>query len=370
MLNIQGKLNYGIAIGEQRYPVEPGNIGFILINSNVNTFLPTLRLEINDVTGRMTRDTQLTDGKAINIKLGQGNVKDFIQYRIFNIPIHRESSTAQYYQINGVLDFVDFLRSIAPRVYKGTSFAVLQEIATELGMRFEGDETDDDQAWLPGNKSYAAFANHIAMRGFVDTKSCMVLCVREDGTMLYKNITELAKKDATAKIFAGAPTPSQKDKFFAVAYRSQNNSGPMNQLLGYSAKIGQELLDGTFNEVAKVTATRFSRSLDINREVKNEIGFIRDELRPIEAGNVHPRFEQAAYQNKRIKATFGIEVDVLLVQESGIDLLDVIELDVPNRANLTNQKPYKSKYLVTAKARVMSGAQYYEKLRLTTTGFS
>jgi hypothetical protein len=262
------------------------------------------------------------------------------------------------YTISGIWDNVTYWNTTSFSGVNGTSSDVLRAIADKCGFTFDGDVTNDSQLWLPKNQSNSSFARTVASHGFLDSKSCMVLGLDLDNTLIYKNVNKVSEGKYKLLAYQDA-----KDSITVADFKVDFKSGFNNLLSGYhNMRYAQSTTQEQTQEVLDTLAfASNSRNPDYNRKVKERIARGQVRFGPIDVGNVHRNYEKASYQNARYKALFSTNIELLIPMSTPIKLLDTV--------NFSSQKENGSKdtvssgvYTISGKAIYIQGATYAEKL--------
>jgi hypothetical protein len=369
-----------ITIGDNKtpFPIGTGNIEALHVIENINT-VPQMQFVFKDVQGNLNKTISISDGTPLNIKIGRYDNQQNLQYynfRVFSQHGPVPASGGQIYSLNCIIDSAKYIRGIVQQSFNGTSSQAISQIAAAAGLQFSGVPTNDSQAWLPSRCSYMQMARKIANHGYVDAQSYMRLGLTKANLVKYYNASALIGQKPKAALVMGDINQLPKNilqqvgnlAFVVFDYKPASQSGIRNFATGYGAKQQQQTLDGSNVDLTHVNATKLSNSFDINSAVYAAVDFVKSSYVPPDAGNSHPNYIQAGYQNQRIKAVFSNEIDVLLMTMSGLEIFDIVYLQLVDKTTRKVFTAYTGMYFVEAITGSVMGNRYYEKVRLVNTG--
>ena len=376
MIQINDRFFIGVVIDGKEYPLEATGFGSLQISTNVNFFLPTARIQLNDDRMIFRNHITLADYVLVEIYLGKTLAeahKTKFSFRLFSYKV-TDLGKARIYVLDLIYDRPKYFNAARTSAVTGTSAEAIKAIGLDCEFKqVETVNTTDKQVWLPLGAKNCAFAKTIMQCGYVNDNSCMVLCVTGNGTLRYKNLTSIPLK-SDIKFTVGNTT--SKSNFGVLASREISKAGVLNNLYGYRfATIDQN----PTNEVSSAKHTRVnvratSKALSVNKSIHTALTSPRTVFSDIGCGNVHPNFEKAKHQNKRLKAfqSFG---HLLVVSDvTGVDLLDVINFtSVNTRAMMQSDvdTTVNGFYVVTGKTIYATGnGFYYEKFEITRPGLN
>lgn len=360
---IKDRIEVSIFINDIEYPLDRDNtLSFLLIATSAVVKLPALSFSVIDTTNTLSK-IGLQDGAPIrvSIKALTGKTRVYL-FRKFSHTREYIDGAAKY-TIHGYYDSPLYWAATTYEGIKGSSNEVLQQIAAKCGLKYNGIATNDNQIWLPQNKSYSSFAKEIASRGYISDASCMAIGVDLLGTLNYRNINEpLVPK------FQLIAYQYKEDAITVVDLASVSNSGLNNNLMGYNnLRYAQSLEGDLHTAIDKLSFTKNTTNPDLNTKVKQVIGRGSVRFGPINAGNVHSNYEKASYQNARYKNMFSQNLEALVSQPTDISLFVGINLATQTEdsgRDVVNN----GLYLVSGKALYVQGSTYAEKLLLSRHG--
>lgn len=351
-----------------KLPLTFNNITSMLITSNIYDLLPQIRIDINDNLGLLDKG-MLTDGTILSVAIGSDSEKameDIMDFVLIGVPEQNTKTNSNSFLIYGVLNFPKFLREVKPYAFTGTSSNALSNIASTCGLKFDGVVTADEMTWINGTRNLGQFSQFIRDHGWSGDTSFMMSAVNLHKTLLYKDINSLRPN----YIITNSSVADNEKSFRADEMAFQNKAGIYNYSYGYKTNATEYFLNSTedklFTEISYVKDN--SSVLNMNSDIYNELGIIRNDLFPINIGNVHTNYQQAFYQNQRYKALNSLKCESYFSKSTPIDLLDKVQLARTDVASKTLDTDKAASWVVEAKTLAISQQRYFEKLTLSTTG--
>lgn len=361
---LQDRIEISVFIDDKEYPLGAINLLKSLhITTTFRGALPLLSMQIDDVQHILDR-IGLQDGIPIRVAI-KPNGKNTKTYNFRKFDHNRNQSGGSFvYTIYGYWDAPKYWLATSSEPIKGTSSDVLKEIASNCDLKFDGDATNDSQLWLPKNRPFRSWAKDIALNGWVDDDSCMVLGVDLDSTLRYKNVNNLPEPTKTVVAYQ-----LSKDKYTAMEVEVNAASGFNNNTTGYqNMRYAQSTMaDELHTQLKDLSFTPDSKSPLYNKELKDQIprGAVR--FGPIDVGNVHDNYEKASYQNTRYRNLFNMGLDLLIQQPTEFQLGERMIFSVQNED--TGQDASNSgNYTVSGHAIYVQGSTYAEKVSITRHG--
>ncbi|QXV74128.1 hypothetical protein [Rhizobium phage RHEph12] len=195
----------------------------------------------------------------VDITLGDGDRagENSASFNIMGAPSITHGQGYNVIKLNAVLNNVPFLRRVVTGLYEGPSNQVLQKIAGEVGLKFQGDPTGDAMVWLPNNKTLAGFVRSVVNHGWVGAGSCMMVAVNSASEMLYRNVMQPQSSNETFGYL--------EDGHVQIVDWDATSSGlMMNNNRGYGSTSVGYGMDGVLKELNKITFNLFSSFLSIS----------------------------------------------------------------------------------------------------------
>lgn len=357
--NVNGRLEVSVFVNNVEYPLDPGTntLAFLHVGYSTKTMLPTLHFKLIDTIHSLDQ-LNLQDAIPIRVVVKpQAAATLTYNFRKFNHS--KEFNGAAFeYEIDAYLDAPRYWSGTATGGIRGTSNDVLSQIATTCGLPYDGTSTNDAQLWMPRNRTFGEFAKKIAARGYANDGSYMVLGVDGVGGMKYKDVNTLP--DPSAKIVLGQYVVGS---FTANDYSPQAKSGLNNKMTGYqNTRVQQSMIGDALHTMHdQVSFTPDSNSPLFNTAIPDKIQQGYKTFSAIDVGNVHDNYERAIYQNLRFANTYSLSVEFLLSTPTTLQLFDTFTFAVDTE-NQKQDVAYAGTYIVSAKAFLIVGANYAEKL--------
>lgn len=361
---VEGKIEVSLFINNQEFPLESINtLNFLKIAWTTRGLLPLCHFSIFD--GLHTLDQlELQDGIPLRITLKPlasptvtYNFRKFHHTKDFN-------GNGFIYEVDGYLDFPLYWAGTSIAGIQGSSSSALQQIAQKCGMSFSGSSTSDAQLWMPRNRTYGEFANSIKKRGFATPNSYMELGVNPDGSMIYRDVTQLPAPTQT--VILGE---YQSGSYTAADYNPKAKSGLVNKMTGYNnTRFAQSMVSDKLSVAnSNVTFTPDVPGYFLNSTLQQQVSRGYQSFGGIDVGNTHPNYETAIYQNMRIANLYSLDVEFLIQTPTTFKLLDTLTFAVDSDTN-KQDVAYAGTYIVGGRALLVSGAQYAEKILGVRTG--
>jgi hypothetical protein len=189
----------------------------------------------------------------------------------------------------------------------------------------------------------------------------MKMGVNLDKTLVYRDLSEQA--GSVKNLVFGDYRPDSTMVYDVVPNAS---SGTLNHYAGYQDMLVEQDVFATGenkqNKNISVAKGVGQKSLMVNSKVKQAVDQSRITFNPIDPGNTHPFYERAVYQNERMNMLFSSKVDAVTPEDSGLKLLDPVNLTVDKGSEYL--KSFSGGYRVASKVIRIQGNEYYEKLEL------
>jgi len=378
MISIAGKILAELKIGDgdKSLVLQLGNLRYCHIIDDVGVLLPMFELSFLDVAGKSKDKVTIGDGTPFSATLGKaesaGNLRE-MKFNTFTVKEHKETPSGYEYKIMGLLTAPKFLKGQFTKSFKGDSSTVIGNIAKECNLQYKSltSAPQDSQAWLSAGKAYGNFSHFVREHGWVNDKSCMHSAVALDypsDTLIYVNLTEQVKTQPVATFCIIEPKSSTGPTFRILNYEVVNKGGMSNNLSGYGHQKIVEHMDGTAVVHNPVAATKMESSLNIDKSIKQDIPLVKREYSPIDCGNTNDKFTKAYHQNARLRATYSNYLTLVTNEFTGVKLYDVVQVTLPDQVQGGSSDGNSGKYMVNGKIRIITGSNYYERLKLISTG--
>lgn len=362
MPSLQDAWEIDLTIGGEPFSASPSTVPQCNIITTVHQNLPSLQLTIHDADGKFTDTLAGGDGTTLDLALGDG--RGGIESATWSIQGEPQIEHGRNYyktSVNCVLDKVGYMRRIVSGLNEGSSSEAIKKVAEEVGLKFDGDSSSDKQVWLPNNKTIAGFVKHLAGHAYKNEGSAFVHGITEGGTLKFKDLSGLLGGGTRVGV-GGIP-------MLTYSVLSKGAIGNHNRAAGSTTAVFKP--DGVLDELNKIPALKFSNNMSFGSATQAAIGALGGKLDHAirDAGNTHENFIKARHQNSRIRSTFTLDLHGLFDLYTGLNLLDPAEV-VPlsiTEGEAINTK-FAGNYIVTAKTRSLTNAQYNERITFTTQG--
>jgi len=333
--------------------------------SNVQQALPSLHIGFTDTTGE-SLDALMNDGDKIQISIGNPGKHMYsgLNFIVSGSPKVHPYGSGNVIEFNAILDNIGWLRKMVDKPYKGTAASVIQQLAGEVGLSVDSDDSMDDMTWLPNRLPFVGYANHLLQRSFAGDGDALIMAITDTGKLRLKKLSSL--------IAGGGMTLSSNPEWghHILHWVTSAKANSPNASHGYgSTSIGMNM-DGSIFEGNDVAVKLMSNATSIMSGIKDTIGSLGmriNALAPL-AGNTHEKWYEGIHQNPRILSTYSFDVEVLTDIPTKLELLDTPTFRPLNSGNGKEAKHLSGKYIVTAITKTIIGGRFMEKLVLTTQG--
>lgn len=365
--SVQGRIEVSVFINDIEFPLDALNtLNYLQIAWTTRTILPTFRLGVFDAR-HVLDNLNLQDGipirivvKPLGLTTVAFNFRKYDHTKTFN-------GTGFVYEMDGYLDYPKFWTGTALGGIRGTSSDALSSIASQCGLKFDGVPTSDSQLWMPRNRTFGEWAYAIKKRGFVSESSYMELGINPDGTMLYRDVTQLPAPQKT--IILGQ---YKQGAMTAMDYMPKARSGLNNKMTGYqNTRVQQTIMsaDTLTSSNTSVTTTPDTTSPLYNKTVQGLVQRGYQSYGGIDVGNTHENYERALYQNIRIANTYSLDVEFLMQSPTNMGLFDTFVFAVDQEVN-KQDAPFAGTYTTVGRSMLITGSQFAEKILGTRTGLN
>lgn len=335
ILDVDGTAYCSIAIQDARVPPSSNFVDSIYIqDGGFGTPNPVLQLILNDSTGTLDQDLNIQDGTLITIKLAKEREKVKVRnFRVFNFTKQQVASGPQMV-VTCIFDAPTWLAGVYTESVRGSSDAVMADLAGKAGLEYDGaGGTDDVMTWLNVNRTRSSFSEDVAIRGRASPQSCMARTVTLDNKLkykdLYKVITESPKwsylQNSESGSSAGTPITVRETQ-------NASTSGLATHIMNYGQTQYQHSLNESGQHVVSgVDAPVFGASLPINEDVRGAIAGRGAQINytgwdpgtePKPASNIHEFYEESKYQNLRYLGLLSERVRLLTDDYTEVEVFD------------------------------------------------
>ena len=377
MLNIQDIAFLSIEIDGEEVPY--AFIQSVELTEGNGALFPAFRIVMGDpYSTYMTGEKALTDGNKFSITIGKSmsdkNCKPR-KYRLFGKkPINRAENPQML--IVGIVDAPNLVYAKPIEAYKGTSDAVLKQIAAKAGLQYSGPGScngatmNDNQVWRNSGKNRGVFAQDIARRGWMSPKSGMGMSITSAGEMRYRNLVDVINTPLPKIQFVfshNAPKSDEDDskKFYLVKFANDHSSaGVTSGWQNYGSVRTQPCLSGEDKKSDKMEVAVPGKYVAVNQEIADMVGKVRRDVAPVDMGNVHDNYEKAQFQNLKVLALFSQKMSLMVEQVTDVQLYDPV---IYKQANADPTEPVSTTdvYIVVGKTIcIKAGTFYAERIEI------
>lgn len=366
---VTGQWESSLSINGQPIAVNMTHFREISIRAGLHRSLPTFSIKVRDAAAEIMSRAGIRDGSPVELMVGDGNGKNFKgNFKIIGGPQQlKHAPGGVVLAFNGVFDAVPWMRKVTTDWKEGLSGDMIKFLAGQAGLRTEIDPTNDKQVWLPNRRPLVEYARKVADHGWASNSSCMLMCINEKGVLKYKNLERLIAGGIQKRFGRSANIDH-----LVTQVLINDKSGAYNQSGAYGSTSTGEKLPGIVYELNKILGIRMANVMNFSSLLSTAMGRFggRVDFNPIDSGNTHKKYHEAAHQNRRIKSMFGLDAHILVPGFTGTDLLSLVNWDAMSPAVDAGYTipGYSGNYLVTNKVMTIRGNQYVEKLTLTTNG--
>lgn len=369
-MKINANLFLSLRFGDKTFPLEKNGFQQITLIENQRLLLTQGEIIMQDVDALFGNKIPLGDGVPVQIIVGrdESSAKTY-NMRVFGKP-GGVVSGVPVYRILMYGDNPLWVLGTTKTPYEGTSNQVLEKLAQESGLKYEGAPTADKMIWLPTNDRRCVFASRTAAQGFYDQQSCMAMGVGLDGVLRYRNLATMQLTPDVPLIIRG---DAKSDKIWsAVAARAINSSGAGNSRGGYGQVTHEQSTLRTAQKFVSAQVKNMSEVLAHNTGLAKGLGSVVTKFAPIDAGNVPVTHQQGIYQNQRISRMYSTGYEVMMQVETPFKMFDIVRY-VPQQEGYGTPEQDRSNtafYMLAGRTVQVKGQNYGEKLSILTTGDS
>lgn len=305
------------------------NFNYLHISSGPKQALPYFNLSITDGARWMFTSGLLRDGNRVRLNLKSGDQEVSPEYIYeFRLASFREEphTNGSTFTLEGALDVPKYFNTSSRVAVKGTSSEIMKQVASTVGLKYEGVGTNDSQVWLPMNRRLYRFVEYITGSGYATENSAMMSAVDLTKKLIYRDVTTMDDPKATL----GLMSFGTQDVVPVVAVRPVVTSGGMNQVAGYRLTTVEQDLEGdTVHLKNEAVGTTINEDGDllINSAIKSSGREGRVGFGPVDGGNTHDNFIRARHQNRRVLSFFSFKLEAVIPLLTNIQVLDTVTLD-------------------------------------------
>jgi hypothetical protein len=192
----------------------------------------------------------------------------------------------------------------------------------------------------------------------------MAMGVDLNNTLIYKDINNLPA--VTQQIIA---YQFKQGYLTALDVLLNANSGFNNMISSYqNMRYAQSMVANTIQTAfSNLQFTSDSNAPLFNYDLQSDLQRGPVRFGPIDVGNVHTNYEQASYQNMRYRNLFNMGMDILIPNQTTLQLMQQINMTIPTEDNSIDQVN-SGTYTISGRSIYIQAAKYFEKLGVVRHG--
>lgn len=363
---------YYFEIGIDEFSLPPGMdnaVHSIEVIENAALLTPQVRIVINDSNNVLRGEMNLSEDNKIGVVMAVNEVDNakVNYFRMFN---ERGGVVTEghSFTIHGLLDAPKFTKGIETKAYEGTSGSVLQQVLSQCGIRVETLGTDDDQVWINPGLTRNRFVQQVIDHSYVSVSAFPRLGLEADKRG--RVIDVMRQLNNPTSILTYGDTEKLGGDYSISTIAQSDDGGLLGSWTGYGYDLYDPRLDGKLMKSDGVRLQTDGGYAPLNVQTYNDIKAARKDYAPQDCGNVHARYWQAYHANMRKAALFTQGLRVVVNATTDIRLFDCVEVRFAemHMRNIQRDDPMNKtrggNYVVTAKKRMIKGAQYAEMFLL------
>lgn len=366
---VQNQGYFGILIDGKTPPPTPNLVRSVQVFEN--TFaVPAALLVLADRTNILRSTHAIVDGTKITLTMGPSS--DAASTFTFSVFAAREYDEGGVHMMSVLcaLDAPTFLFDSRSFAIKGTSLDALRQVCSIGGLTLDaGDlQPKDIMSWTAAAVSPKKFAFDIMQHMWISEEALPKIFITADKRMVVRDLNALFDKDPVAYFNFNHPDTGLSPTYRAHEFRPKSLSGIFNGMSNYGEKLLWADAKGKTNELSTVTV-KGRDPLNINSDTRGDITATRKAYaRPTNDINIHDKYMQAYYSNKRQSMTYTETARVLVLGGvPGVDIFDVVQVDaglISGSNDVKTDEKVSGKWVVIGRTRVYSSMMYSEALLL------
>lgn len=364
MYGVEGQWNGLLVAAGREVPLHPKSLMEFYIFNTIHQNLPSLRVTFKDDAARFLAGQGLSDGAPVQVIMGDGGTGEVGVMNFTMLGDTRITGThsAEQVTFSAVLDHLPWMRQIVKGEVTGTSGDAIKRVAGMAGLKTEIHSTADVMTWLPNNKPLVNYARHVMERGWASAQSCMMMSVSDSGLLRYFDIDRIGQ-GSSSKLFGLGGHP-------ILSYEIDGKADLYNNAAGYGGTSTNLTPEGIFKELTQISVRMLSNNLAASARNIASVGAAGGRImqRALDVGNVHKMFNEAQHQNQRIRNLYSHDVNILTDKVSGVELQDLVQLNLTMHGSGEPYQGQSGSYIVTAYTRLFAANRYFEKITLTSQG--
>ncbi|QZE58688.1 hypothetical protein pEaSNUABM28_00131 [Erwinia phage pEa_SNUABM_28] len=361
---------FGLLLDGKAPPSMPNLINSVQVFEN--TFaVPCALIKFSDQTNVLRSTHAIVDGTKITLMMGpdQESASTFT-FSVFAVREYGEGG-APMLNVLCALDAPAFLFDTRSFSIRGTSIDALKQVASFGGLTpdFGDIQTSDIMSWVSATCSPKKFAHEIEQHMWVSEEALPKMFITADKRMVVRDINKLFDEDPKAYwLFNHKPT-GDTPLYNLHEFRPKSMSGIFNGMSNYGEKLLWADSKGKTNELSSVTV-KGRDPLNINSDTRGDIAGARKAYaRPTNDINIHDKYMQAYYNNKRQSMAYTETARALILGGCPeVDIFDIVDVSagvINGHREVETDIKVSGKWLVIGRTRVFSGGMYSEAFLLS-----
>lgn len=361
---IDGVINLGLYFNGVEFPFTVNStLGIIHISESSKLEIPMCKVQITDGIGWLSSNPgALVEGALVTFVILARNTDSVtLTFRVNHLKTSSNKGP-DVIDFDGYLDIPKYWIETNISSYQNyTSSQVLRELSSQVGLTYNGVDTQDSQNWFGNRMRHHQFCSTVASRGYLSDTSCMKRAVTILRELRYKDVSVLDNPKIAATI------GSVRDgKLPIVSFLPKNSGGSANRRTVYSKSTLEysTVRDSAFriHNNVMITPTE-GGEFNVNADVRSQVSQGHLTYAPIDYGNVNDNYQRALYQNRRGTDTFSVGLDIVTPVPTlslGLSIFDIISVEAP--PEMAEQTGL---YVVVTRSIIIAQGSYHEKFELT-----
>lgn len=313
-LNIDKIIFCTLEVEGTNVPPSVDMIESILIMDGFGIAVPSMRMNLYDSDDILSRKLNLQNGTKVNIRLGKDSTTaPEYSFRVFGWGRPRASS-GRILQIACVLDCPKYSAGAYSEVFSGNSSDVMAQVAQTCGLTYDAPRVTptDSMNWMNFNATRLSFTEDVAVHGYASDQSCMYRMLRADGVLTYKDLIDVVKQNPLYSFCHNTDKGNTSTIYDVRIVKDASTSGVFTYFMNYGTKRHGHDYKNTNFSLKSLTLDTQGGTIPVNTDISGQIdNQSRVEYSGYDPGtgsedgnNVHPFYQTAFYQNRRLMNLF------------------------------------------------------------------
>lgn len=361
---------FGLLLDGKAPPSTPNLVRSVHVFEN--TFaIPCALVIFADHTNILRSSHAIVDGTKITLVLGpDAESASTLTFSVFAVREYDEGGVHML-RVVCALDAPVFLFDTRSFSIRGTSLDALAKVAKFSGLTFDGGglQTSDIMSWVSATCSPKKFANDIAQHMWISEEALPKMFVTADKRMVVRDLNALFDKEPKAYWLFNHKPADKRPVYNLHEFKPKSLSGIFNGMSNYGDKLLWSSSDGKTNELSTVTV-KGRDPLNINSDTRGDIAGARKAYaRPTNDINIHDKYMQAYYSNKRQSMTYTETARCLILGGCPeVDLFDIVDVSagiISASREVKIDDKLSGKWIVIGRTRTFASGMYSEAFLLS-----